>query len=99
MARVDDGDLARWRRADAAEVLQAIAEYAKVDSTFVPVKDRRTTRWHAAVRGRHFELLLTGPKFFDTRAEKGGGGAVDLAVHLLGTDFRTAAAVLRGAGL
>nr|WP_254176670.1 hypothetical protein [Pseudomonas aeruginosa] len=32
-------------------------------------------------------LLVTGAKFFDTRADKGGGGAIDLAMHLLRLDF------------
>ena len=58
-----------------------------------------TERWHATVRGREFELLLTGTKFFDSRAEKGGGGAVDLASHLFGTEFRGAVACLRQKGI
>ncbi|MBZ3343388.1 hypothetical protein IPR00_22095, partial [Xanthomonas perforans] len=36
------------------------------------------------------ELLATGPKWYDTRAEKGGGGAIDLAMHLLRLDFVSA---------
>lgn len=99
MPRVDEGELGRWRRADAATVLQALADYAKKDVTFVPIKDRVTTRWHATAQGREFELLLTGAKFFDTRAEIGGGGAVDLAMHLLRADFKTATNMLRRKGL
>lgn len=44
-------------------------------------------RLHVAVGGQVFELLVTGAKFFDTRADKGGGGAIDLAMHLLRLDF------------
>ena len=47
----------------------ALADYAKKDVSFIPVKDAGTERWHTTVRGREFELLLTGTKFFDTRAE------------------------------
>lgn len=52
-------------------------------------------RWHATAAGRGFELLLCGPKFFDTRARTGGGGAVDLAMHLWATNFRGAVSLLR----
>jgi hypothetical protein len=31
--------------------------------------------------------LTTGPKWYDTRAGKGGGGAIDLAMHVLGLSF------------
>lgn len=80
---------------DVTTVLVAIADYAKRDITFFPIKDKATTRWHATVRGREFELLLTGPKFWDTRLQKGGGGAVDLAEHLFRIDFKEAVGELR----
>ncbi|HJV50642.1 MAG TPA: hypothetical protein VJ652_04240 [Noviherbaspirillum sp.] len=99
MPRVDEGELGRWRQADAASVLLALADYAKKDVTFEPIKDRASSRWHARVQGREFELLLTGAKFFDTRAEIGGGGAVDLAMHVLRADFKTATGMLRRKGV
>ncbi len=99
MPRVDSGEIGRWRGLDAAVALSALADHAKRDSTFEPIKDRTTTRWHANVAGRDFELLLTGPKFFDTRAETGGGGAIDLAMHVLRADFKTATGALRMKGL
>jgi hypothetical protein len=97
--RVDSGEIGRWRDLDAAVVLLALADHAKRDPTFEPIKDQETRRWHATVQGRHFELLLTGPKFFDTRAETGGGGAIDLAMHLLRADFKAATGMLRRKGL
>lgn len=99
MARIDAGELGRWRNLDASVALLALADRAKRDPTFEPVKDIRTTRWHACTLGCDFELLLTGPKFFDTRAEVGEGGAIDLAMHLLDADFKTATDALRRAKL
>jgi hypothetical protein len=95
--RVDSDEVERWRKLNAAVVLAALAVHAKRDPAFEPIKDHATTRWHANVGGRDFELLLTGAKFFDTRAERGGGGAIDLAMHLLNVDFRRAADLLRKA--
>lgn len=80
---------------DVVKALLALADHAKRDPTFTPIKDQGTTRWHATVQGREFELLLTGSKFWDTRSETGGGGAVDLSMHLFRSDFRTAIGMLR----
>lgn len=99
MPRVDSGEIGRWRNLNAAVALMALADHAKRDPTFEPIKDRTTVRWHANVAGRDFELLLTGPKFFDTHSEVGGGGAIDLAMHLLRADFKTATSALRRKGL
>lgn len=95
MPRVDAEELRRWRGLDAATALSALADHAKPDPSFTPIKTKSTSRWHATAAGREFELLLTGPKFFDTRAEKGGGGAVDLAMHLFCLDFKAATELLR----
>ena len=70
--------------------LDALGLYWKHDPDFVPVKDKSTVRLNVALGGGGVELLATGPKWYDTRAAKGGGGAVDLAMHLLRLDFVTA---------
>jgi hypothetical protein len=99
MTPVDKSTLARWHGLDATGVLCALAEHAKQDCTYVPAASRASSRWHASVHGRDYELLLTGPKFWDTRAKRGGGGAVDLTMHLCGLDFRHAAIRLAELGL
>lgn len=97
MARraVDNFELERWRATPTLVVLQALADHAKQDLTFVPISSVATTRWHASISGRDFELLLTGPKFFDTRSNTGGGGAVDFVMHLCSLDFKSAVGRLR----
>lgn len=35
-------------------------------------------------------LSVTGPKFMNWHGDQGGGGAIDLVMHLAGVDFRTA---------
>lgn len=72
------------------DVLDALGLYWKRDPDFVPMKDKTTVRLNVALGGGGCELLATGPKWYDTRAEKGGGGAVDLAMHLLRLDFVSA---------
>ena len=99
MATVSSKALERWRTLDAAAVLIAVAEHAKVDVTFAPTKCNLTSRWHASVAGRDFELLLTRSKFWDTRSSVGGGGAVDLVMHLVGVGFKNAVRLLRDANV
>lgn len=91
---MDKSSLAHWRTVDAASCLLALADFAKADPSFVPRKDIKSTRWHANANGQDFELLCTGAKFWDTRAHRGGGGAIDLAMHLFGVDFKQAIAML-----
>ena len=59
----------------------------KPDPTFIPVKHIGSRRWHAYTILGDFEILTTGPKWYDTRARRGGGGAIDLAMHVLGLSF------------
>ena len=96
---VDNLTLARWRALDAASCLAALADHATADSTFHPSADPHTTRWHANVAGQDVEILCTGPKFWDIRDERGGGGAIDLAMHLYRINFKTAVALLKGRGI
>lgn len=96
---VDNSTLERWRQLDALSVLQKFASYAKQDLEFVPRESLESTRWFATVGGVDFELLCTGPRFWDVRDRKGGGGAIDLVMHLCRTDFREAVAQLKARGL
>jgi hypothetical protein len=55
------------------------------------VRDERDRRkWHTE-RG---PLSVTGPQFMNWHTERGGGGAIDLVMHLAGVDFRAALAWL-----
>ena len=92
---VDNLTLIRWRGLDAVVVLGAIADHQKQDAEFRPLQSQGTTRWHASVAGHDHEILCTGPQFFETRANRGGAGAVDLVMHLLGVDFMRAVKVLQ----
>jgi len=56
------------------------------------VRDRRDRRkWHT----EQGPLSVCGPKFMNWHRGQGGGGAIDLVMHLAGVDFRTAVAWLQ----
>jgi len=51
------------------------------------VRDRQDrSKWHT----EQGPLSVTGPKFMNWQQSQGGGGAIDLVVHLAGVDFCTA---------
>jgi hypothetical protein len=93
--RVEETELLRWRALPAALLISRLAAHAKRDTTFVPVKGQGTERWHASIGGREYEFISDGPKFYDTRAKRGGGGAVDLVMYTHNVDFRGAVELLR----
>lgn len=99
MGAVDNETLKRWRDLDAIVVLNALADHIKPDRTFLPTTSNLSTRWNVHAAGRDWELLCTGPKFWDTRAERGGGGAVDLVMHLHRISFKAAVLLLKDKGL
>jgi hypothetical protein len=56
------------------------------------VRDRRDRRkWHT----EQGVLSVSGPKFMNWHTGQGGGGAIDLVMHLAGVDFREAVAWLQ----
>jgi len=42
----------------------------------------------------HYNIVVTGGKWFDNKAATGGAGAIDLQMHLCGGDFQAACLVL-----
>jgi hypothetical protein len=88
MAKSFDDELLRWlREVPLARALEAMQVHVAIDRTYVPVKDARSERWIVTTRGSTSELLVTGVKWYDVRLQCGGGGAVDLVMHLEGLDF------------
>lgn len=78
------------------QVLRRLAIHLKSDPTYTPRKNPESRRWHILTARGDFEILTTGNKWFDTRERRGGGSAVDLAMHLLGVSFVEAVKRLTG---
>jgi hypothetical protein len=83
---------------DALRTLGLLAEHVCVDRDFKPTRSYATRRIHVSAAGAEWELLVNGPKFYDTRAGAGGGGAIDLVMYLWCVPFKMAVAMLRRAG-
>lgn len=83
----DESLLEQLRRMPSDQVLRRLAIHLKPDRTYVPRKTPESRRWHLLTERGDFEILTTGSKWFDTRERRGGGSAIDLAMHLLGVSF------------
>jgi hypothetical protein len=83
----DESMLEQLRRMPSDQVLRRLAIHLKPDRTYVPRKTPESRRWHLLTERGDFEILTTGSRWFDTRERRGGGSAVDLAMHLLGVSF------------
>ena len=93
--RVGRSTIARLRILPSADAISLLAIYAKQDRSYRPLKDATSCRWHLCTAIGEFEILTTACKWYDTRARIGGGGAVDLTVHLLGLSFLQAVEYLQ----
>lgn len=81
--------------------LESVFEYlgmvVKADRHFQPKRDPGTKRLHITDNESNYvhEIVLTGMRWYDLRQHKGGGGAIDLVMHLRGCDFHQAMMLLQ----
>lgn len=85
MARAD-----ALRAIGLLDALHALGAYAKEDASYEPTKNRDARRYHVSAAGRDYELIVWQQKWYDTREKKGGGGSIDLTMHLYGETFSRA---------
>ncbi len=83
----DEATLTQLREMPASDALALLAIHVKADPSYVPVKSDRSRRWHVRTTRGEFEILTTGCQWYDMRGRCGGGGAIDLAMHVRGLSF------------
>ncbi len=83
----DDAFLERLRDASVLDALSCLGLHWKLDPDFQPLKNAKTRRLYVSVGSTVFEVLLTDQKWYDPRGGIGGGGCIDLTMHLLELDF------------
>ncbi len=86
------------RELPVEQALSRIAIHVKADATYRPLKQAASRRLQVRTAYGEFEILATGVKWYDTRAKKGGGGAIDLAMHVLQASFVDSVKLLMAGG-
>ena len=92
--RYTEEQLAALRAMSLESVLRKLELYYTKDPDYKPRKDLSGVRYNVSVEQQVFEILVTGIRWYDMREKKGGGGAIDLTMHLLSLDFKSAVKLL-----
>ena len=79
-------------------VISMATEHFKVDDSYRPRRSPDSVRILYRSRAREGELIVTGSKWFDIRCKVGGGGAIDLMMHLQACRFQDAVQSLTAGG-
>ena len=85
-----ESDLAAFRALTATQTARLLGLHCKPDPDYSPIKNEASSRVYISVGSTVFEIVETGPKWWDSRQNRGGGGAIDLVMHLYKIDFVTA---------
>lgn len=89
----DPSDISRARSVPLLKVLSYVSDYVKEDPNYTPrTPSAGSRRFQVNCHKRDFRLILTGEKWLDELADRGakrrgGGGGVDLVMHLTGMNF------------
>ena len=75
------------REVPLLQALAALGAHYKEDISYAPTHNKNSRRFHVSVGGQDFELLISDKKWFDIRAGTGGGGTIDLTMHLFSESF------------
>lgn len=95
--QVYSDELLLWlRELSVIRTLHMLGVDYKVDATFIPRKSSETGRVHITSKhtGQVLEIVHTKNKWIDKPNEKRGGGAIDLAMHVMSIKFGQAMKVL-----
>lgn len=86
-------DISKARRVPLLKVLSYVSDYIKEDPDYTPrAPSTGSRRFQVNCQKRDFRLIITGERWLDELAQRGakvrgGGGGIDLAMHLTGMNF------------
>jgi len=88
-----DADIYRARSVPLLKVLAHLSDYIKEDYDYTPLDSSLgSRRFQVHCYKRDYRLILTGEKWLDElvdrgAVDRGGGGAIDLVMHLTAANF------------
>lgn len=88
-----ESDVHRARCVPLVKILAHVSDHLKEDQTYTPADPSLgSRRFHVNCSKRDYRILLTGEKWLDelvdrNAAIRGGGGAIDLVMHLKRLNF------------
>ena len=93
--KFSDEELKRLREMPLLKALDALELHYQHDPDYKPRKSQESMRVIVSVKDLVYTLQLTGMRWYDMHSKDGGGGAIDLTMHLMQCDFFHAAKLLQ----
>lgn len=93
--KFSDEELKRLREVPLLKALDALELHYQHDPDYKPRKFQESMRVIVSVKDLVYTLQITGMRWYDMHSKAGGGGAIDLTMHLMQCDFFQAAKLLQ----
>ena len=93
--KFSDEELKRLREVPLLKALDALELHYQHDPDYKPRKSQESIRVIVSVKDLVYTLQITGMRWYDMHSKDGGGGAIDLTMHLMQCDFFQAAKLLQ----
>ena len=93
--KFSDEELKRLREVPLLKALDALELHYQHDPDYKPRKSQESIRVIVSVKDLVYTLQITGMRWYDMHSKDGGGGAIDLTMHLMKCDFFQAAKLLQ----
>lgn len=93
--RFSEEELQRLREVPLLKALDALELHYQHDPDYKPRKSQESMRVIVSVKDLVYTLQFTGMRWYDMHSKEGGGGAIDLTMHLMQCEFLQAAKLLQ----
>ena len=93
--KFSDEELKRLREVPLLKALDALELHYQHDPGYKPRKSQESMRVIVSVNDLVYTLQITGMRLYDMYSKEGGGGAIDLTMHLMQCEFLEAAKLLQ----
>lgn len=88
--RFDEELVTRFRVMTVEQTARILGLYCKQDKNYESTAHRNSKCYHISKDGEVFEIIVTQLKWYSTHRRYGGGGGIDLTMHLYGETFKAA---------
>ncbi|KPY55670.1 hypothetical protein [Pseudomonas amygdali] len=86
----DDELITRFRVMTVEQIARILGLYCKQDKEYESSHYRNAKCFHISKDGEVFEIIVSQLKWYSTHRRCGGGGGIDLTMHIFGESFKAA---------
>lgn len=87
---IDPDLVSRLRSLPVEKMARILGLHFKQDKSYEPTKFPNSKCYHISLENQVFEIIVTGLKWYSVHRKFGGGGAIDLTMHIFNDSFTRA---------